>query len=43
METGVSLDVEAIARALVNIYKQEFDIDHYVEENLYRETCRIFA
>ena len=42
METGVSLDVEAIARALVNIYKQEFDIDHYVEENLYRETCRIF-
>ena len=39
----MSLDVEAIARALVNIYKQEFDIDHYVEENLYRETCRIFG
>ncbi len=42
VENGVSLDVETIARALVNIYKQEFDIDHYVEENLYRETCRIF-
>ncbi len=42
LDSGIEIDVEAIAQALVNIYKQTFDIDHTVEENLYRETCRIF-
>ncbi len=41
-DTGISIDVETIARALVNIYKAEFDVDHDIEENLYRATCRIF-
>ncbi len=42
LDSGIEIDVEAIAQALVNIYKQTFDIDHTIEENLYRETCRIF-
>lgn len=42
MESDVSLSVEAIARALVNIYKRKVDIDHEVEENLFQETRQIF-
>lgn len=38
----MSLSVEAIARALVNIYKRKVDIDHEVEENLFQETRQIF-
>lgn len=38
----MSLSVEAIAHALVNIYKRKVDIDHEVEENLFQETRQIF-
>ena len=42
VEGDVSLSVEGIARALVNIYKGNVDIDHEVEENLFQETRQIF-
>lgn len=42
VESDVSLSVEGIARALVNIYKGNVDIDHEVEENLFHETRQIF-
>ena len=38
----MSLSVEGIARALVNIYKGNVDIDHEVEEHLFQETSKIF-
>ena len=34
--------MEGIARALVNIYKGNVDIDHEVEEHLFQETSKIF-
>lgn len=43
VESGVEFDVETIARALVNIYKQQVDIDHDIEQNLYRDTLRIMG
>ena len=39
----VSLSVEGIARALVNIYKENVDIESDIEENLFEETRRIFS
>lgn len=39
----MEFDVETIARALVNIYKQQVDIDHDIEQNLYRDTLRIMG
>lgn len=42
VENGVSLSVETIAHALVNIYKGNVDINHEVEEHLYQETSKIF-
>ena len=42
MESHATLDVEAIAQALLNIYRENVDIDHDIEENLFRETKRIF-
>ena len=41
-EVGVNFTVETIARALVNIYKGEMDIDHEIEEHLFQESRRIF-
>lgn len=38
----MNFSVETIARALVNIYKRDVDIDHEVEENLFQETRQIF-
>lgn len=42
VENGVSLSVETIAHALVNIYKGNVDINHEIEEHLYQETSKIF-
>ena len=42
VESDVNFSVETIARALVNIYKRDVDIDHEVEENLFQETRQIF-
>ena len=42
VENGVSLSVETIAHALVNIYKGNVDINQEVEEHLYQETSKIF-
>ena len=42
MENGATINVEAIAQALVNIYHENVDVDHDIEENLFRETKRIF-
>ena len=41
VENGVEIDVEAIARALVNIYQERIDIEHDIDDGLYRETLRI--
>ena len=41
VDQGIEMDVEAIAKALVNIYQQKYDIDHDIDENLYRDTVRI--
>ena len=42
MENGATISVEAIAQALLNIYRENVDIDHDIEEHLFRETKRIF-
>lgn len=42
MENGDTISVEAIAQALLNIYRENVDIDHDIEEHLFRETKRIF-
>ena len=43
MEKHATLDVEAIAQALVNIYHENVDVDHDIEEHLFRETRRLFS
>jgi len=43
VNSGIEFDTETIARALVNIYKEQVDIDHDVEANLFRETSRIIG
>lgn len=41
-EHQASYSVEAIAHALVNIYRENVDVDSDIEENLFQETRRIF-
>lgn len=43
MEKHATLDVEVIAQALVNIYHENVDVDHDIEEHLFRETRRLFS
>ena len=41
-EHQASYGVEAIAHALVNIYRENVDVDSDIEENLFQETRRMF-